>query len=39
MASQVIKHILGLETLYESLWLFDALEGRARTVRVARAKP
>jgi molybdopterin-synthase adenylyltransferase len=34
MAGQVIKHLLGLETLYGSLWLFDALEGRARTVRL-----
>ncbi len=34
MASQAIKFLLGLETLYGSLWLFDALEGRSRTVRL-----
>lgn len=34
MASQAIKHLLGLETLYGQLWLFDALTTKARTIRL-----
>jgi molybdopterin-synthase adenylyltransferase len=34
MASQAIKHLLGLETLYGRVWLFDALETKARIIKL-----
>jgi molybdopterin-synthase adenylyltransferase len=34
MASQAIKHLVGLETLYGRVWLFDALETKARTIKL-----
>ena len=38
MASQAIKSLLGLETLYGQIWLFDALETRSRMVKVKKTR-
>ena len=38
MASQAIKFLLGLETLYGQLWLFDALETRSRIVKIKKTR-
>lgn len=37
MASQAIKHLLGLPTLRGKLWLFDALNGTVRCPAISRA--
>jgi adenylyltransferase/sulfurtransferase len=37
MAGETLKTLLGLETLYGRLWLFDAFEASARTVKLKRA--
>lgn len=37
MAGEALKVLLGLETLYGRLWLFDAFESSARTVKLKRA--
>jgi molybdopterin-synthase adenylyltransferase len=34
MASQALKHLVGLETLYGKLWFFDALETKARIIKL-----
>jgi molybdopterin-synthase adenylyltransferase len=34
MASQAIKHLVGLETLYGRVWLFDALETKSRIIKL-----
>ncbi len=34
MASQALKHLLGLETLYGKLWFFDALETKTRIIKL-----
>ncbi len=34
MAGQAIKHLLGLETLYGQLWLFDALDNNTRKIKM-----
>lgn len=34
MASQALKHLVGLETLYGRVWLFDALETKARIIKL-----
>jgi adenylyltransferase/sulfurtransferase len=38
MASQAIKSLLGLETLYGHIWLFDALETRSRMVKIKKTR-
>lgn len=35
MAGEALKHFVGLETLHGSLWLYDALEARARTIKLS----
>jgi molybdopterin-synthase adenylyltransferase len=34
MASQALKHLVGLETLYGRVWLFDALETKSRIIKL-----
>lgn len=34
MASQALKQLVGLETLYGKLWFFDALETKARIIKL-----
>jgi molybdopterin-synthase adenylyltransferase len=34
MASQALKHLVGLETLYGRVWLFDAIETTARIIKL-----
>ncbi len=38
MASQALKSLLKLETLYGQLWLFDALETRSRIVKIKKTR-
>jgi molybdopterin-synthase adenylyltransferase len=38
MASEAIKHIVGLETLYGKLWTFDALSSQVRLLKLKTSR-